>query len=254
MVSTDARPGVRSTFGPVSLAYEPELKVGFCVDRPKSCACVRASAACGARNSILPASWGFSRGVPSLCTPRPSGRKAECGECGDAPTARRGRGSGRLTSFQSSACARLGSSNPETGTNRMLNVLELAARSMRPARASSRLSAAVEAPALRGPTPYFLPWPGGVPPWPGALPECPGAVPLWPGALPLRPGELPEWPGVLPECPVELETLRGADPPSLDEISADGLPFSLFLACPFIACSAAFLAVAAAVHGPTVSS
>ena len=29
MVSTDARPGVRSTFGPVSLAYESELKVVF---------------------------------------------------------------------------------------------------------------------------------------------------------------------------------------------------------------------------------
>ncbi len=29
MVSADARPGVRSTFGPVSLAYGPELKEGF---------------------------------------------------------------------------------------------------------------------------------------------------------------------------------------------------------------------------------
>jgi hypothetical protein len=31
---------VRSTYGPVSLAYEPELKVGFCADRPNS-GCVR---------------------------------------------------------------------------------------------------------------------------------------------------------------------------------------------------------------------
>ena len=40
MVSNDARPAVRSTFGPVSRAYEPELKVGFCADRPNSCGCV----------------------------------------------------------------------------------------------------------------------------------------------------------------------------------------------------------------------
>src|SRR5215218_6241367 len=153
----------------------------------------------------------------------------------------------------------------------------------------AHLSAAVEAPALRGPTlPYFLPWPGGVPPWPAALPELPGGVPPWPGALPelpggvppwpaalpelpgavplwpgaallwpgavlLWPGELPEWPGVLPANPGELEALPRPDPLSLDEISADGLPFSLFLPCPLFACSAAFLAFAAAVHGPTVS-
>jgi hypothetical protein len=94
-------------------------------------------------------------------------------------------------------------------------------------------------------------WPGAVPLWPGAVPLWPGAVPLWPGAV-LWPGELPEWPGALPESPGELEALPGPDPLSLDEVSADGLPFSLFLACPLFACSAA-LALAAAGHGPTVS-
>jgi hypothetical protein len=57
VVSTDARPSVRSTFGPVSLAYEPKLKVVFRADRAGACGCVSVSAALRCVNSILPASW-----------------------------------------------------------------------------------------------------------------------------------------------------------------------------------------------------
>jgi hypothetical protein len=70
VVSTDARPGVRSTFGPVSLAYEPGLRVGFGADRPNGGGCVRASAACGARTRFSLQAGGFSRRAELLCTPR----------------------------------------------------------------------------------------------------------------------------------------------------------------------------------------
>jgi hypothetical protein len=56
-----ARAGVRSTFGPVSLAYEPGLKVGFGADRPNGRGAVRASAACGARARFSLQAGGFSR-------------------------------------------------------------------------------------------------------------------------------------------------------------------------------------------------
>jgi hypothetical protein len=67
VVSTDARPGVRSTFGPVSLAYEPELKVVF-RGRPRAGGSMSVSAAMRCENSILPASWQIRPGGPSLCT------------------------------------------------------------------------------------------------------------------------------------------------------------------------------------------
>jgi hypothetical protein len=70
VVFNDARPGVRSTFGPVSLAYEPELKVGFCVDRPNSCGCVSVRRRGGREKPILPGNWRIQPGGPSLCTPR----------------------------------------------------------------------------------------------------------------------------------------------------------------------------------------
>jgi len=44
-------------FWPVSLAYEPELKVGFCVDKAGRCGYVRVSPASRAKSSIVPASW-----------------------------------------------------------------------------------------------------------------------------------------------------------------------------------------------------
>jgi hypothetical protein len=69
VVSTDARPSVRSAFGPVSFAYEPELQVVFRVDRAGACGCVSLSAALRCVNSILPASWQIRPGGPSLCTP-----------------------------------------------------------------------------------------------------------------------------------------------------------------------------------------
>jgi hypothetical protein len=51
---------VRSTFGPVSFAYEPGLRVGG-LDRPNGGGCVRASAACGARTRFSLQAGVFSR-------------------------------------------------------------------------------------------------------------------------------------------------------------------------------------------------
>ena len=61
MVSTDARAGLRSTFGPVSLAYEPELKVGFCCGQTERCGRVSVWAARSARTRFSLQTGGFTR-------------------------------------------------------------------------------------------------------------------------------------------------------------------------------------------------
>jgi hypothetical protein len=57
VVSDDARPDVRSTFGPVSLAYEPELKVTFCGGQLERARRVSRLGSMPCENSILRANW-----------------------------------------------------------------------------------------------------------------------------------------------------------------------------------------------------
>jgi hypothetical protein len=70
VVSDDARPGVRSNFGPVSLAYEPELKVTFRADKLMRLRRVSVSAPCHARTRFSLQIARIRQAHRVFCTPR----------------------------------------------------------------------------------------------------------------------------------------------------------------------------------------